>query len=318
MRIVAFVGYPLSGKTTAAEIARSMGIPVVVMGDVVREEAIKRKLPMNNENLGKIAEELRRKYGKDAIAVLCLPKIRDAGAEKGIVVVDGVRSIEEVERFKKEFGDDFLLIAIECPEEIRLERAKKRMRSDDMLTIDELRARDRREESWGLKDAMEMANYTIENIGDIKDFEEKIKALMSEFLKYVEILIETDIHPTESEEKVVNAVKNIFSDAEVKIERGKLTARAKDLNSFRELLRRQKILDTARSELTKGKKGDKITIYLNKQTATVSKINFTEEDATLSPIKVTFRLQNVSFIRFLDYVAPETKDGKPLKEVESL
>ena len=118
--------------------------------------------------------------------------------------------------------------------------------------------------------------------------------------------------------QVVNAVKNLFPDVEVKIENGKLYAKTTDLNKLRKLLRRQKILDTARTELIRGKQNNEVVVYLNKQTAIVSRINFCEEDAILSPLKVTFRLYNVPFSRFLDYIAPQTKDGKPIEEIEVL
>ena len=319
MKIIAFVGLPLSGKSTACEVAREMGVPIVVMGDVVREEAIKRNLELTDENLGKIAIELRKKEGMDAIAKRCIPKIREALKEKGVVVIDGIRSVEEVLRFKNTFGDDFVLIGIEAPLEKRFERAKLRGREDDVKSLEELKVRDERELSFGLKKAMEMADFTVENTGTIDDFKEKIRAILSKMIKHVEILIETDIHPTENVDKVVQAVKNLFPDAEIKIEDGKLYARAKDLSKFRDLLRRQKILDTARSEILRRKVNDnEVILYLNKQTATVSKINFCEEDIVLSPIRVTFRLYNIPFSRFLDYLAPETRRGKPIKEIDKL
>lgn len=311
--ILAFVGYPLSGKSTAGEVAKELGIPVVTMGDVVREEALRRGLDPNSENLGKIASELREKEGMDAIAKRCIPKIRSLGT---VVLVDGIRGIAEVNAFKKAF-DDFVLIAIESPIQLRLERAKQRKRSDDVFTMDELIERDRREESWGLKEAMEVADFTIENTGDIEEFKEKVREILRKLLG-VEVEITTEIHPTEEAEKVVNAVKNLFPDAKIRIENGKLFAIARDLRTFRELLRRQRILDTARAELIAKRRGKEITIYLNKQTATVSRINLCEEEAVLSPLRVTFRLLGVPFQKFLDYLAPETKDGKPLKEVEEL
>jgi len=80
----------------------------------------------------------------------------------------------------------------------------------------------------------------------------------------------------------------------------------------------QRILDTARSMLISGKRGNSITVYLNKQTAYISRINFAEEDAILSPLRVTFRLFDVDFERFLDYLTPETRDGKPVKEVDRI
>lgn len=319
MKVIAFVGYPLSGKSTASQVARELGLPVVVMGDVVREEALRRGLELTDENLGKIARELREKGGMDAIAKRCIPKIRELLKEHGVVVVDGIRGVAEIERFKKAFGDDFILIAIESPLELRFERAKMRKRSDDVSSIEDLKERDRREESWGLKEAMETADFTVENIGSYEDFVEKIRQILIKLARNVEIEIRTKVHPTESEEKVVKAIKNIFPDAEIEIrDDGEVYARAYSLERFRELLRRQRILDTVRSEILKRRDGNEITLYLNKQTATVSRINFCDEDAVLSPIKVTFRLNNIPFSRFLDYIAPETKDGRPVKEIERL
>lgn len=311
--IVAFVGYPLSGKSTAAEIAKEFGIPVVTMGDVVREEAIKRGLEPNAENLGRIAEEMRKREGMDAIARRCIPKIRSLGP---VVIVDGIRGIEEIRTLRREFGS-VVIIAVEAPIQLRFQRARQRGRSDDVSRVEDLMERDRREEAWGLKEAMEIADFTIENTGNLEDFKEKIRVLLKKLLS-VEVEIETFVHPTEEEEKVVKAVKNLFPDAKVEIRNGKLFALARDLKQFKELLKRQKILDTARSELMRCRRGNEIVVYLNKQTATVSRINFCDEDAVLSPLKVTFRLLGVPFQRFLDYLAPMTKEGKPVNEVEEL
>jgi len=318
MRVIAFVGLPLSGKSTAAKVAEEMGIPVVCMGDIVREEAKKRGLALTDENLGKIANELRQKEGLDAIAKRCIPIIREKGKDVGVVVIDGIRGIAEVERFKREFGDDFILINIEAPLEVRFQRALKRGRSDDISSIEELKKRDERELSWNMGEAIKIANFTIENTSSLEDFKEKIRDILTQIARKVEILIETTVHPTEDVNKVIQAVKNIFPDAEVEIENGKLRAKAWDLSKFRDLLRKQRILDTARSELYRGVSGNEITIYLNKQTAVISKINFADEDAILSPLKVTFKLYGLSVGRFIDYVAPATRAGKPIKELDTL
>lgn len=317
MRVIAFVGLPLSGKTTAAKVAEEMGIPVVCMGDVVREEAKRRNLPLTDEVLGRIANELREKEGMDAIAKRCIPIVREKGKEVGVVVVDGVRGIAEVEAFKKAF-EDFILIAIESPLELRFQRALKRKRSDDVKTIEELKERDRRELSWNLGKALEVADFTIENNTSLEDFKEKVRALLEELAKKVEVEIETKVNPTEDPDKVVQAVKNLFPDADISIEGETLKAKAWDLRKFRDLLRRQRILDTARTELIKGKINNETRIYLNKQTAYIGKINFADEDAILSPIVVTFKLYGIPFGKFLDYMAPQTKAGKPVREVDRL
>ena len=318
MKIIAFVGLPLSGKTTASRIAEEMGIPVVVMGDVVREEVKRRGLELTDENAGRVASELREREGMDAIAKRCIPMIRERLDEKGIVVVDGIRGIAEVERFRKEFGDDFILINIEAPLEVRFERALRRKRDDDVKTIEDLRRRDERELSWNMGEAIRLADITIENVGDIDEFKEKVREVIRHFVPRVEVEVETDVHPTEDVEKVKKTVLNLFPDAAIEVDGEKLFARTTNLSRFRELLRMQRILDTARSEMISGKRGKSVVVYLNKQTAYVSRINFAEEDAILSPLKVTFRLYDVDFERFLDYLTPETRDGRPLKEVDRL
>ena len=318
MKIIAFVGLPLSGKSTASSVAREMGIPVVVMGDVVREEVKRRGLPLTDENAGKVASELREKEGMDAIAKRCIPKIREANSD--VVVVDGVRGIAEVERFRKVFGDDFVLISIECPLEIRFERAKKRQREDDrsIKSVEELKRRDEREIAWGMLEAMNRASLTVENTTDIDDFREKIEEILKTFTKRVEAEVEVRVNPTEDVEKVKKAVENLFPDIELKYDedRGVLTGKTEKLEKFRELLRRQRILDTARTELRRGWKGKESTVFINKQAATVSRINFTEENAVLSPIVVTFRVYGIPFERFIDWLTPETVNGKPVKEID--
>ena len=72
--LIAIVGLPASGKSTAIDAIKKFG-PIVVMGDVIREEAKKRTLDPSPENIGKIAQELRSDFGKDIIARRCMEKI---------------------------------------------------------------------------------------------------------------------------------------------------------------------------------------------------------------------------------------------------
>ncbi len=175
MKLIAFIGMPASGKSEASAVARSLNIPVVSMGDEVRKEAKKRGLPPTDENIGGTGTDLRRDEGMDAVAKRCIQKIR---AKRGyVVVVDGTRNIEEVNYFKEQFGDDFKLIAINAPFDLRFERVKKRARSDDMTGIEELKRRDEREKSWGLDKALGMADITLNNARSIEEFKEEIRKL---------------------------------------------------------------------------------------------------------------------------------------------
>jgi dephospho-CoA kinase len=172
MKIIAFVGMPASGKSEASAAASIMNIPVVSMGNVVREETTRRGLLPTDENIGGMGTKLREEEGMDAIAKRCVPKIRSLNSP--VVVIDGTRNIDEVNYFKEQFGNDFRLIAIKSPFETRFERVKKRARSDDMFNMDELIRRDERERSWGLDKALEKADITIHNTESLEKLQQEI------------------------------------------------------------------------------------------------------------------------------------------------
>ncbi|WP_292466654.1 AAA family ATPase [Methanolobus sp.] len=175
-KILAFVGMPASGKSEAASVLRRKGIAVINMGDVIREEVVRRGLEPTDANTGGVGSDLREKEGKDAVAKRCIPKIRDANED--FIGIDGVRSVSEVELFKMAFGDDFTLVSVDSPLELRFERVLARKRSDDMQDVNALKVRDERELGWGMGKAMEVADLVIENNSTLEEFNEKIIALL--------------------------------------------------------------------------------------------------------------------------------------------
>lgn len=171
-KILAFVGMPASGKSLAASILGESGIKVVNMGDAIREEVVRRGLEPTDTNVGGVGTDLRNKEGKDAVAKRCISKIQ--AADSDLLVVDGVRSLAEVNCFKKIFGSDFTLVAIEAPLDTRFARVQARKRSDDMSDIDALRVRDDRELGWGMGEAIAAADIAIMNAGTLDEFRKKV------------------------------------------------------------------------------------------------------------------------------------------------
>ncbi|MDI6718804.1 MAG: AAA family ATPase [Methanomicrobiales archaeon] len=176
MKVIGVVGLPASGKGEFSRIARGMGIPVVVMGDVIRAAVEEEGLPLTDRNLGDMANRLRREEGMDAIAQRTLPLL--AGLDADRVVVDGIRGDAEVETFRRHCAD-FTLVGICCGFEIRAQRLSRRGRSDDPRHHAELRERDRRELAWGLGRALAEADYTVCNEGTVAEFEESVIRLLS-------------------------------------------------------------------------------------------------------------------------------------------
>ncbi len=187
--VFAFVGAPAAGKTEAASVAKELGIPVITMGEVIREELRKRGLPLNDKNAGRIANELRAREGMDAIAKRCIPRIKarkkSAGKNQKVVVVDGVRGIAEVEAFKKEFGNDFVLVRVDAPLSLRYERIRSRGRGDDLdlLSLEEFKNREKRELGWGMEEAMKKADKIVENTASLEEFKEQIKGILRNYSK---------------------------------------------------------------------------------------------------------------------------------------
>jgi len=184
MRVIGTVGLPGSGKGEAAAVAREAGIPVVTMGDVIREACRERGLDPAQHH-GAVATALREEEGPDAVARRCLPRIRaalddgdgDAGTA-GTVLVDGLRSTVEAERFREAFGDAFRLVAIEAPFDLRAERLADRGRDATDADREALRERDERELDFGMGELIEAADVRIENHGSIDAFRARVRDLL--------------------------------------------------------------------------------------------------------------------------------------------
>src|SRR5437870_2611737 len=130
MLIVAITGMPGAGKSTAAKALENFGMKRVVMGDVIREETKRRGLVADEKNTGEVMKDLRKKYGEGAVAELSLNSIGKAKPE--LLVVDGIRSLTEIEAFGR--AGRVLLLAIHASRERRFSLLKERGRSDDPIT----------------------------------------------------------------------------------------------------------------------------------------------------------------------------------------
>ena len=201
MKIIGFVGLPGSGKGEASQIAGQHGLAVVVMGDVIRQEAARQGLEMTDGNLGRIGNALRAAEGPDAVARRALEKAKATGKE--VVVVDGLRSREEADFFRAH-ADEFHLVEVCAPAEARLKWLAARGRPDDpgrsiassgegtdadarMITscmepdsraAAALEERECRELSWGMCEAMKTADLKLRNDGSLDDFRRNVKELL--------------------------------------------------------------------------------------------------------------------------------------------
>ncbi len=193
MKIIGFVGMPGSGKSVASETARSMGLKVVVMGDVIRREAALLGLEPSDENLGSVGNMLRSREGPEAVARRTLEAV--SGEE--VVVIDGLRSKAEADFFKAN-AEEFHLVEIVAPAEARIRWIVSRGRPDDPgaragerdlkivasckdgseNTAGALERRECRELGWGMYEAMREADLRLKNEGNLDEFRASVKRLL--------------------------------------------------------------------------------------------------------------------------------------------
>ncbi len=180
MTVIGTVGLPGSGKSEAAAVARALDIPVVTMGDVIRQECRDRGLNPTTHH-GEIAKALREENGPAAVAERSLPILEDELEDAETVLVDGIRSHVEVEAFEEAFGEEFVLVSIEAPRELRAARLELRGRDAGVDDGGEsLEERDERERAFGMDEAIEQADVSVDNTEDLETFHDRIEELFTE------------------------------------------------------------------------------------------------------------------------------------------
>jgi len=170
--VIGLAGMPGSGKSVVVDTARELGYDIVVMGDVIRQETLKRGLELTPQNVGKIMLQLRQEGGNYIIAQKCIPKIEEQTSPK--VIVDGLRSLYEADIFKEHFTQ-FSLVAVHASPQARFTRLSNRHRSDDPTELKIFHERDNRELAVGLGNVMAMAEHIIVNDNSFEHVKTKVK-----------------------------------------------------------------------------------------------------------------------------------------------
>ena len=176
--IILVAGMPGSGKTMLSSVAREMGIPVYVMGDIIREEARRRGLEPTPANLNMVARLLREEHGPAVVAERVAEKLaRDTSR---VVLVDGVRSLVEVEVFRR-LGR-VVIVAVHASPRTRFERLRRRGRPGDPVSWEEFRQRDMTELGFSLGSVIALADYMLVNEGSQDEFRENARRLLEKLI----------------------------------------------------------------------------------------------------------------------------------------
>jgi len=177
VNLLLITGMPGAGKSIVAEFFKQEGYPVICMGDIIREEVRKKGLEYTPETGKKTMLELREKYGNNAVAIKCIEKIKKMDDET--IIVEGVRSLDEVNEFKK--IANIKIIGIHASPETRFKRLSTRKRGDDPDNYDIFQERDLRELKIGLGNVIALSDIMIINEYSLDDLKQnciKIKEIL--------------------------------------------------------------------------------------------------------------------------------------------
>ncbi len=177
--LILITGMPGSGKSVVADVFRKKGVRIVSMGDIVRDLLKKEHEKGSRISLTDFSVKLRERHGEDIIAKLTSKAIEQYPDK--IIVVDGVRSLVEVEVFREKY--DVKIFAVHAPPQERFKRLRERKRRDDPKTFEEFKHRDLNELALGVGNVIALADIMIVNY----------KKSLTEFIQEIENVLKEEV-----------------------------------------------------------------------------------------------------------------------------
>ena len=179
-QIVAFVGMPGSGKSTAVDYLTKKGYPKVYFGGVIYDAMREADIEITPESQTKFRAEIRKREGNDFVVNRIIKQIQnliDAGQHR--IIADGLYSWTEYKILKHAFPGEISVVAVLAPRHIRHHRLANRL--ERPFTAEEAKTRDWTEiEHLEKGGPIAMADHFIINDHDISAFDDHLDKILNE------------------------------------------------------------------------------------------------------------------------------------------
>lgn len=201
--IIALTGSFGSGCTTVGKVLEERyKFKRITISDYIKDKASERGIEITRENLQRVGNELRGKYGNGFLASKAL---NDINEENTPCVVEAVRNFGEIDELRKH--PNFYLMAVDCSKEKRWERLKNYYENKErFLEEDERDANEKIPHGQQVQKCVEQADIIFNN--ETKFSEKDIKPNLELRLnRYVDLILgeENNIEPQLEETRMTLA-----------------------------------------------------------------------------------------------------------------
>ncbi len=175
--IIGLVGQIACGKGTVAKyLEKNHEASTFRFSTILRNILGRLHKEVSRKNLQKLSTSLRQTFGEDTLAKVIAKDVKNS--DKKIIVVDGIRRMEDIKYLKEIPG--FKLTRVVVESKIRYERLTKRSEnSDDQeKTFEDFLEDEKRETELEIPVVMRKAELEIDNNSSPEDLINNIKELL--------------------------------------------------------------------------------------------------------------------------------------------
>lgn len=165
-----------SGKSAASDyLHREYGAKRLRFSRILEDILDRLHLPCDRKNLQVLGGILRERFGPDVVVNAFEKDLEKADAD--IVVVDGIRYVNEVEMLRR--LENSVLVYIDAPQAVRYERSVRRAEKGEAgASFDDFLEAEQRETEIYLPDVRKAADHIIMNDGTMEELFGKLDGII--------------------------------------------------------------------------------------------------------------------------------------------
>jgi len=179
---IGLTGTNAAGKTTILKYLKGKGYPAYSLSDILRQELQAQKLAFSRTNLIEIGNKLRKEYGPGVLAKRIIQHFHSKPDLTEYSIIDSIRNPAEISALRT--LNNFILIGIDAPLELRFERAQRRNRQENVTSLEAFQKMGELEnsqepDSQNISACLQNADYKIINDGSETALKQQVDEIIT-------------------------------------------------------------------------------------------------------------------------------------------